>query len=83
MSFFFFTFTSQFDLVCKHAYKVGLSQSVFMSGVLVGAQTYGILADMYGRKTILMISLQLMAVTGSICALAQTFVQFTALRLVL
>ena len=38
-------FVSQFDLVCDKANLVGLAQTVFMAGILVGSLLFGPFAE--------------------------------------
>ncbi|KAK7067117.1 hypothetical protein SK128_005748 [Halocaridina rubra] len=49
------TLTSEFDLVCSSEYLRATYQSMYMLGTFFGAPITGILADRYGRKTLLCI----------------------------
>lgn len=50
------TVTSEFNLVCERRYLRAAHQSIYMSGILVGAFFNGFLADRYGRMTTISIS---------------------------
>ncbi|XP_068227218.1 organic cation transporter protein-like isoform X2 [Palaemon carinicauda] len=49
------TITSEFDLVCTNEYLRATYQSMYMFGTFVGAPLNGMLADRFGRKTMLSI----------------------------
>eukprot|EP00095_Tigriopus_kingsejongensis_P003154 snap_masked-scaffold791_size96783-processed-gene-0.6 protein:Tk03154 transcript:snap_masked-scaffold791_size96783-processed-gene-0.6-mRNA-1 annotation:"organic cation" len=59
------TIVSEFDLVCGSAWQVPIGQSVYFGGVLVGALVFGLLADILGRRTCLMVAIAI-TVVGSL-----------------
>jgi OCT family organic cation transporter-like MFS transporter 4/5 len=58
------TVVSEWNLVCNDSWKVPLIESMYFAGVMVGAPVFGVLADMYGRKPILMISIAMTTLFG-------------------
>ena len=58
------TVVSEWNLVCNESWKVPLIESMYFAGVMVGAPVFGVLADMYGRKPILMISIVMTTLFG-------------------
>ncbi|XP_072035625.1 solute carrier family 22 member 21-like [Amphiura filiformis] len=67
---------TDFDLVCDDAILAKVSVSLFMTGILVGSVTSGQLADIYGRKPIMFISLIGEALSGLGMALAWNYYVF-------
>ncbi|KAL2097595.1 hypothetical protein ACEWY4_006802 [Coilia grayii] len=53
---------SDFDLVCDKANLVGLAQTVFMAGILVGSLLFGPFAESIGRQRATQIPIAIMAV---------------------
>ncbi|XP_071806680.1 solute carrier family 22 member 15-like [Asterias amurensis] len=76
----FTSIVTEWDLVCSNKYKVGLVQSVFMFGVLIGVMIFGMMADIYGRRKMSLVGLILMSMFGMLSALTQTYMQFTIAR---
>lgn len=74
------TIVTEWDLVCDSAKLNNLGSSIYMSGLLVGAVVFGSLADKYGRRIIILISLAIQAVFGVGAAFAPNFYIYTALR---
>ncbi|XP_074087755.1 LOW QUALITY PROTEIN: solute carrier family 22 member 11-like [Macrotis lagotis] len=64
---------TEWDLVCDSQSLRSLSQSIFLSGILVGYLTWGCLIDRFGRKRMLPPSFLMVAVSSSGPAFAQTF----------
>ncbi|XP_060692604.1 organic cation/carnitine transporter 2-like [Hemiscyllium ocellatum] len=63
------TIVSEWDLVCDNGWKGPFSTSVYFIGVLVGSFITGQLADRFGRKKVMFLTLALRTVFGII----QTF----------
>ncbi|XP_029965987.1 organic cation transporter protein isoform X2 [Salarias fasciatus] len=74
------TIVTEWDLVCDMASLNHVGSSIYMFGLLVGALLFGILADKYGRRNIILISLAIQAVFGVGAAFAPNFYIYTALR---
>ncbi|CAM0902465.1 unnamed protein product [Alopecurus aequalis] len=73
---------AEWGLVCDQRYKVGLVQSIFFVGCMVGAGVFGHLSDSFlGRKGALQIACFLNAVFGLLTALAPNYWAYAALRL--
>ncbi|KAG5844987.1 hypothetical protein ANANG_G00133990 [Anguilla anguilla] len=51
------TITTEWNLVCSDAWKVPFSLSVFFMGVLTGSIICGQVADRFGRKSVLFVSI--------------------------
>ncbi|XP_074472029.1 solute carrier family 22 member 6 [Sebastes fasciatus] len=76
------TIVTEWDLVCDSASLNTLGSSMYMFGLLVGAPVFGSLADKYGRRIIILISLAIQAVFGVAAAFAPNFYVYIALRFV-
>ncbi|MEQ2308625.1 hypothetical protein AMECASPLE_030139 [Ameca splendens] len=74
------TIVTEWNLVCSNASLNNLGSSIYMSGLLVGALLFGYLADKYGRRIIILISLGIQATFGVAAAFAPNFYVYTALR---
>ncbi|HIH70427.1 MFS transporter [Methermicoccus shengliensis] len=61
--------------------EIALLITCFTLPGVVLTPVLGVLADRYGRKTVLMPSLLLFGIAGGMCALSQSFAQLVALRL--
>ncbi|XP_024944011.1 organic cation transporter protein isoform X2 [Cephus cinctus] len=75
------TIISQWSLVCHRSHYANIQQSVLMFGVLLGNIFFGSLADRYGRKIPLMISVVLQIVSGIGCAIVPWFPALLILKL--
>uniref|UniRef100_A0A2I3G7E9 Solute carrier family 22 member 11 n=1 Tax=Nomascus leucogenys TaxID=61853 RepID=A0A2I3G7E9_NOMLE len=70
------------DLVCSSQGLKPLSQSIFMSGILVGSFIWGLLSYRFGRKPMLSWCCLQLAVAGTSTIFAPTFVIYCGLRFV-
>jgi len=76
------TITGDFDLVCGRSSLVGFAQTLYFVGMILGVLTFGILADIFGRKTILIPLLLCACITGTITSQMPTFTYFAIMRVV-
>ncbi|XP_072762665.1 organic cation transporter protein isoform X1 [Anoplolepis gracilipes] len=67
------TIISQWNLVCDKTHYANIQQSILMFGVLLGNIIFGSLADRYGRKNPLIISVVLQLLSGIGCAIVPWF----------
>ncbi|PHT44266.1 Organic cation/carnitine transporter 4 [Capsicum baccatum] len=73
---------SEFGLICGHKYKVGLVQSLFFAGCMIGAGVFGHLSDSkLGRKGSLTIVCILNAIFGCLTAFSTDYWTYTLIRL--
>ena len=78
-----YSFSTEFDLVCSKQYLKALSTSMTYVGCLIGALGCGQLADMYGRKPIIILS-YFIEVIGSFCGVfVNSIWQYLALRVLI
>ncbi|XP_036620245.1 solute carrier family 22 member 11-like [Trichosurus vulpecula] len=74
---------TEWDLVCDSQILKSLSQSIFLSGILVGYLIWGYLLDRFGRKRMLPPSYLMMAVFSTGVAFVQSFPVYCCLRFLL
>ncbi|EDM12548.1 gene model 963, (NCBI) (predicted) [Rattus norvegicus] len=74
------TIVMEWDLVCEARTLRDLAQSIYMSGVLVGAALFGSLADRLGRKAPLVWSYLQLAVSGAVTAYVGSFSAYCIFR---
>ncbi|MXQ90712.1 hypothetical protein E5288_WYG016257 [Bos mutus] len=74
------TIVTEWDLVCSHRALRQLAQSLYMMGVLLGAMTFGCLADRLGRQKVLIFNYLQTAVSGTCAAFAPNFPAYCAFR---
>uniref|UniRef100_A0A3Q2QT00 Si:dkey-166k12.1 n=1 Tax=Fundulus heteroclitus TaxID=8078 RepID=A0A3Q2QT00_FUNHE len=74
------TTVTEWDLVCSRAGLNSLGSSVYMSGLLVGSVLFGAMADRYGRRFVLLLSIALQTVFGVAVAFAPNFPVYVILR---
>ncbi|KAG6796420.1 organic cation transporter protein isoform X1 [Apis mellifera caucasica] len=75
------TIISQWNLVCSRTHYANIQQSILMFGVLLGNIIFGNLADRYGRKMPLMISVVLQLASGIGCAVVPWFPALLLMKL--
>lgn len=76
------TTVTEWDLVCEDARWNSLGSSIYMFGLLVGSMVFGAMADRYGRRLILLLSIALQTVFGVAVAFAPNFFVYAILRFI-
>ncbi|KAF1381386.1 hypothetical protein PFLUV_G00153400 [Perca fluviatilis] len=74
------TTVTEWDLVCNKAGLNSLGSSIYMFGLLVGSVLFGAMADRYGRRFILLLSIALQTGFGVAVAFAPNFSVYVILR---
>ena len=68
------------DWVCGDSWKGTFTQSIFFVGGVIGALTFGYVADKFGRKLSFYGLIVVMCITYPITPFCKTFASFTAIR---
>ncbi|XP_042363083.1 solute carrier family 22 member 13 [Plectropomus leopardus] len=76
------TTVTEWDLVCDRAGLNSLGSSIYMLGLLVGSVLFGAMADRYGRRLVLLLSIALQTVFGVAVAFAPNFPIYVILRFI-
>ncbi|XP_060564193.1 organic cation transporter protein-like [Ruditapes philippinarum] len=76
------TIVTEWDLVCGKAYLSSVATTIYFCGVMVGGVLFGHLADKFGRKPVMMISLIMPVVVGVATSYAPWYSVFVTLRFV-
>uniref|UniRef100_A0A3Q3LF38 Solute carrier family 22 member 13-like n=1 Tax=Mastacembelus armatus TaxID=205130 RepID=A0A3Q3LF38_9TELE len=74
------TTVTEWDLVCDRAGLNSLGSSIYMFGLLVGSVLFGAMADRFGRRFVLLLSIALQTVFGVAVAFAPSFPVYVILR---
>ncbi|XP_053376201.1 organic cation transporter protein-like [Mercenaria mercenaria] len=76
------TIVTEWDLVCSQAYLSSLATTIYFCGVMVGGVVFGHLADKFGRKPVMLISLFMPIVVGIATSFAPWYSVFVTLRFI-
>ncbi|PRD25419.1 UNVERIFIED_CONTAM: Orct [Trichonephila clavipes] len=76
------TVVSDFNIVCKKSWNGAASSSIFMFGVLFGSASFGVIADKFGRKNVMMSASLIMLISSIGTSFAPNFGFFSFLRFV-
>ncbi|KAM3862928.1 solute carrier family 22 member 7-like [Diretmus argenteus] len=74
------TLATEWDLVCNRKTMNQATGTIFFYGVMIGAITFGALADKFGRKSALLASYTISTVFGIASAFANSYLLFAVLR---
>ncbi|XP_037374174.1 solute carrier family 22 member 12 [Talpa occidentalis] len=74
------TIVAEWDLVCDSQALKPMAQSIYLSGILVGAAVCGYASDRLGRRLVLSWSYLQIAASGTAVAFAPTFPAYCLLR---
>ncbi len=72
----------QWDLVCGRRYQVGVSTSIYFSGVFLGGLIFGAISDRIGRYPVIAFTMYAQMVTGIMAYFVESFVLFNILRFI-
>lgn len=74
------TIASEWDLVCDNSYLSGLATTIYFIGVMVGGLLFGYLADRFGRKPIMLVTLFTPVAIGLLTSFVTSYYLFVTLR---
>ncbi|XP_063362844.1 organic cation transporter protein-like [Cydia amplana] len=77
------TLITDWDLVCDRQWMVNFTQVVLMCGFLLGSIIFGKMADKYGRKTPLMISIVIQTLMSYAASFMPSYWMFLVCRFIL
>ncbi|KFQ26540.1 Solute carrier family 22 member 2, partial [Mesitornis unicolor] len=73
---------TEFNLVCEDSWKLDLFQSCVNAGFFIGSMSIGYVADRFGRKLCLLVTVLINAVSGVLMAFAPTYTWTVIFRLI-
>lgn len=76
------TIVSEWNLVCSQAYLSRLATTIYFVGVMIGGLLFGYLADKFGRKPVMLVTLFAPIAIGVLIALVKSYYIFVSLRFV-
>ncbi|XP_034339131.1 solute carrier family 22 member 3 [Magallana gigas] len=74
------TIVSEWSLVCESKYLSKLAATIYFCGVMVGGLLFGYLADKYGRKPVMLVTLYTPILIGLGTAFSNNYYLYVALR---
>ncbi|XP_050170240.1 solute carrier family 22 member 1-like isoform X5 [Myiozetetes cayanensis] len=73
---------TEFNLVCEDSWKLDLFQSCVNAGFFIGSMSIGYIADRFGRKLCLLVTVLINAVSGVLMAFAPSYTWTVIFRLI-
>lgn len=73
---------SEFNLVCEDSWKLDLFQSCVNVGFFIGSITIGYLADRFGRKRCMLITILINSISGVLMAISPNYAWIVVFRLI-